>query len=603
MPIDAAIQKAGAEAAEQHDSGADAASQSSTTPVVSSASQNDATEPAAKDGPQERGAGGLAERVGAEEQEKAPALGAGGTSPAVKEPAPDEAPTVGRGGGGGKVAGAAAAVPAAGAAGQVMLLAMIINWLKGLMFQLMAIAANLWNLALGLLLAMGKAAFGAVIGVGTAISSAVGGAVSAVVAGVASFAAGGVVITLVVVSSVMMIDSGNAVAMRDSTVGCQVVAKRALDKVDGSDTNVDASTLANAKTIYSVLSAWGMPDENIAGIIGNWDAESHIDPTSVQGDFDSPQVMSDAKKQKATDTDNGIGLGQWTFGRNANLRGYADALGKDWWTLETQLGFMVSDAEGLDARVVKLMISESKGTPSDAALYFHANWERSADTPQMAERRATYATKWMGLFSGWTKNEALAQSILAQAGTTVTGANTARANAVRSDCRSVGNAALTMKEGGLTLEEATALMADYKVNGEAFLQARYPSGGPDDCGYGKADNCVAFSTYFVNKYTSFQKYAPGNGIDIAGRMAEMMGKQLTKTPTVYSVASGPGSGPEGHTFVVLGIQGDQAVIGEAACGTNHKGTRAYLRPLSSITNGDWVFVDVADLITEQPAAA
>lgn len=533
--------------------------------------------------------------------DKAVALGAGGSS--VAAPAPGTDNGMSNGGGAAKAAGVAAAVPAASVAGQVMVVAMFINYLKGMMMTLAALAANVWSMAFGLLLAGVKGAVGAVMGIGTAVSSVVGGAVSAAAAGVASVTAAITVGAVVVGGIVVGITGTGAVAQRDGAIDCGVTATRALSVVEGSNGSVDEKTLSNAKTIYGVLSAWGMPDENVAGIIGNWDAESGVDPTSVQGYFESPQVMSDEKKTAASDTDNGIGLGQWTFGRNAKLRTYADGFAKDWWTLEMQLGFMISSAEGSDAGIVKGMIAATQGTPGEAAIYFHNKWERSADTPTMAQRRADKATKWMGMFSGWEKNQTLADSILAQAGTSVDGANSTRSQAVRADCLGVGTASLTIKEGGLNLEEATELMALYKTEGETFLQSRYGAGGPGDCGYGKADNCVGFSTYFVNKYTSFQRYASGNGIDTAGSMARAMGKPLTKTPTAYSVASGPGSGSEGHTFVVLGVQGDQAVIGEAACGTDHKGTRARLRPLADLTNGDWEFVDVTDLITAEPAAA
>jgi hypothetical protein len=209
----------------------------------------------------------------------------------------------------------------------------------------------------------------------------------------------------------------------------------------------------------------------------------------------------------------------------------------------------------------------------------------------------------MGMFSGWSQDQALADSILAQSGTTVTGANSSRAQAVRAECLGVGQASLTMKEGGLTLDEATELMALYKSEGNDFLSDRYGAGGPGDCGYGKADNCVGFSTYFVNKFTSFQQYANGDGVDTAGRMAEMMGKEVTNTPTAYSVASGGGSSAYGHTFVVLGIEGDQAVIGEAVCGTNHAATVARLMPLSALIDGGWEFVDVTDLMVENAAVA
>lgn len=370
-----------------------------------------------------------------------PALGAGGTSLAAEQPEDDGGGvSVSNGASGAaKVAGAAAAVPAASMAGQALVFAMFINYLKGMMMTLMALASNLWNLAMGLLLAAGKAVAGAIMTVGTAVSTAVGGAVSAAVAGSAAVISGTVAVVIVVASSIFTITTGSNIVMRDSPlVDCTVHATAALENVEGSEGAVDEKTTANARTIYSVLAAWGMPDENVAGIIGNWDAESGIDPTSVQNHFSSPHVMSDQKRSAATNTENGIGLGQWTFGRNANLREYADTHNEDWWTLNIQLGFMLSAAEGSDADIVKDMIASSKGSAADAALYFHEEWERSADTAEMAKRRATYANTWMGLFSGWDKNQALADSILAQAGTTVDGANNSRAEAVRSDCKPVG---------------------------------------------------------------------------------------------------------------------------------------------------------------------
>lgn len=544
-------------------------------------------------------------RPSSDQEEAGPQLGAGGTSVAADPAEDDEGADVKRGPNTStKAALAGAAVPAAGAAGQLMMAMMFLNWLKGLLMNLLAMAMNLWNLAMGLVLGLVKGVVGAAMSVGTAVSGAVGGAVSAAVAGATTFTAGGVAVVILVVSVVATVTDGGAASQRDAVrQQCTVVAQTALDKVDGSNGDVDAQTMVNAKTIYSVLSAWGMPDENIAGIIGNWDAESGIDPTSVQGDFSSPQAMTDAKQSEARNTDNGIGLGQWTFERNTALRSYAEGHSVKWWELATQLGFMVSPAEGGNASVVRTMIATSQGSPAEAAYYFHDNWERSADTAAMKARRAASADKWMGLFSGWTKDQGLADSILAQAGTTVTGANTARATAIRSDCRSAGAGAITAKAGGLSLDEAKALMEQYKIDGEEFLDTKYGAGGPGDCGYGKADNCVGFDTYFMNKFTSFDRYAPGNGIDQAGSIANLTGKTTTKTPSVYSVASGPGTGAAGHVMVVLGIEGDQAIIGEAACGTNHAGTRAYTRSIASITNSDWTFVDVSDLITTTPASA
>lgn len=529
-------------------------------------------------------------------------LGVGGTTAAAPTENADDQP-VAPGGGAKLIAGGVAAAPAAAAGAQILVLLTFINYLKGLALAALALAQNLWNLAMGVLLAITKNVVGGVMAIGGAVSTAVGGGISAVAAGVTAVTAGTTTVVIVVVSAVTMIQDSTNFAMRDGELAsCTVEATRALDNVEGSEGDVDQQTLLNAKTVYSVLAAWGMPDENVAGILGNWDAESGVDPTSVQDIFNAPHRMTDEKLSAATNTDKGIGLGQWTYGRNAALRNYAAGHGADWWTLESQLGFMISPAEGSDAEIVKGMIQTSQGTPSTAAIYFHDEWERSADTAEMAKRRATAANKWMALFSGWTLDHTLADSILVQAQTTVGDANSGRVETVRSDCRSIGPAGSLTKEGGLNLEEAQRLMALYLKEGEAFLQTRYGAGGPGDCGYGKADNCVGFSTYFVNKYTTFQQYPFGHGIRTAHSIAEMTGKKTTKVPTAYSVASGPSSVPEGHTFVVLGIEGDQAIIGEAQCGSNHVYTRARMMPLSELTNGNWNFVDVSDLMTDNTAA-
>lgn len=550
-------------------------------------------------------AGGSGDGKKAGDQEAAP-LGAGGTSEAGDDG--DKGSGGGLSGGKmGKGAAGAAAIPAAGAAAQLMILMMFLKLLKGFMLMLGALLANLWNLIWGAIVAAAKAVVGFFMGIGGAVANAFGGAVSAVTSAVL----GGGIFFL---SGLLAIGGiGSAVAQRDGStaqrdggaaVSCEVDAQQAMSEV-GGDEPVTGTNLENAKTVYSVFSAWGMPDENIAGILGNWEAESGVDPTSVEGIFDEPYRIG-SRKQSAWDSGfshmpylngdpSGIGLGQWTRGRNTNLLAYADKHNADWYTLEIQMGFMISADEGSDAEVVKHMIANSIGSPGDAALYFHDNWERSADTASMAQRRVDAANKWMGLMGGWTEDKALADSILKQAATTVGGANESRRKAIQADCRdaeSKGSVSLT--KGGMTLEEAQVLMDLYLKEGDSFLDGRYGSGGPGSCGSDHAMNCVSFTTYFTNKYTSFQQYAPGNGVDTAQSMASMMGKELSNTPTAYSVASGPGTGPAGHTFVVLGVTDKEIILGEAGYCSNRGSVRTM--PIEEATSGKWEYVDVTDLM-------
>jgi hypothetical protein len=541
-------------------------------------------------------------------------MGAGGTG-AAQEPGQEDGGVGKASGGGMKVAGAAAAVPAAGAAAHLMFAMMILNWLKTMMFAAMAMLMNLGSMILGAIVAGVKFVFGGVMAAGAAVSSFVGGAISVAAGAFATVTATAMVIGVGVVSVISGV--GNDTAQKEGPLfDCSVNVVAAVDATDPALVGEsDAQTEANAKLVFGVLSAWGMSDENVAGILGNWDAESGIDPTGVETVFGEPFSLG-PKKQAAEaagfDVDQvapdygaeypavdllGIGLGQWSNGRNTQLLDYAtSANNSSWATLETQLGFMISTDSG--APVIQYMIATPIGSAAEAAVYFHHEWEKSADTSMTAREDA--ANSWFAQMGGWEKNQALADSILAQSGSTVGDADGALVSNAKENCQTdTTTVSAGLQDGGMTLEEAQAFMENYKSVGEAYLVDTFGAGGPGDCGFGKADNCVGFSSYFIHKYTSVKQYVNGNGIDTAGSLAEKTDRETSTTPTVYSVFSKPTGSPEGHTGIILGIDGDTVIIGEAACGTNHEGTRAYARPLSDLSTGGWVFTDTTDLLVDE----
>lgn len=565
-----------------------------------------------------KGPSGAAANVAKNAAKDVVKMGAGGTSPA-RRPGDDkdsESPKSEGGSGGsgvGKAAAGVAAVPMAGAAGQLMFAMMILNWLKSMFFAAMAMAANFINMLIGGLLMVGKAIVGGAMAAGAAVSSFVGGAISAATGAVATVAT---TVMVVGVGAVSIVSStGNDTAQRDGGLfdcGQDVIA--AMESNDpGPVGDASANTEANARLVFGVLAAWGMADENIAGILGNWDAESGIDPTGVETVFGEPFALG-PNKQAAEDAGFdvdvvdpeygaqypgvqllGIGLGQWSNGRNTQLLDYAENAGdSSWATLETQLGFMISEDSG--APVIEQMIDEAIGSPEEAAVYFHDEWERSADTSMAARESA--AAQWFSQMGSWEANQSLADSILAQTGTTIDEANENRVSAAQASCQTSDETLTSgLAEGGMSLEEAEALMETYISEGDAVLAEAFGAGGPGDCGFGKADNCVGFSSYFVWKFTSFKQYAPGNGIDTAESLAGLTDRETSTTPSVYSVFSTASGSPEGHTGVVLGIEGDTAIIGEASCGSNHAGTRAFTMPISEMDG--YVFTDVSDLLTDE----
>lgn len=159
--------------------------------------------------------------------------------------------------------------------------------------------------------------------------------------------------------------------------------------------------------------------------------------------------------------------------------------------------------------------------------------------------------------------------------------------------------------GFSSVEEAdSAIMAKYRAisprsYGETTAGDNYLSSLniPDTSCSTDLENCVAFSTWFINTYTSKSVSLP-NGSDVVSSLVNNYGfEDLGTTPKVYSVfstASGStmcGSKPCGHTGVVLGINTDtkKIIIGEAGCGSGAAFTKAHEYNLNKFTGGNYTF--------------
>ncbi|MFF8914177.1 phage tail tip lysozyme [Streptomyces sp. NPDC015032] len=495
--------------------------------------------------------------------------------------------------------GAAAAPPAMG----VIMAMAFLNWLKSMFFAAMAMALNagklMWTLFVQVIKAIGHAIAAPFMAVGSFIANAAGAAlgitVAATVAPVAAAMSGAVaMVSAVALLGTVFTGVLNSTAQTEGNLnrnGAACVVNAGLTG-NGSGAAVPADVEKNAKEIYSVLSSWGMPKENIAGILGNWSQESGIDPTSVQNFPTGTYAMTPEKASAAQNTDNGIGLGQWTFGRNTQLRQYAKGKGVDWFTIKAQLAFMADGDNPGDVSVFKDMLKTSQGSPRAAALHFHEKWERSADGAAGLSTRGDNAEMWFGKMSGWSVDG----SIVGDVEDIVGGIIENIGNGIKTilgNCTTKGGTSVSLKDGGMTQEEAQALVDLFNKEGDKFLDDRYgDQGGPGSCGSNHAENCVSFSTYFVNKYTTFQTYPSGDGKETAYTIARETGKQMSSTPRAYSVGSGPGSGAVGHTLVVLGVQGDKVILGEAGyCAFMG---RVRVDSAARMAAAGWKFVDMSD---------
>ncbi|MDO5451470.1 MAG: hypothetical protein Q4F56_00050 [Candidatus Saccharibacteria bacterium] len=126
---------------------------------------------------------------------------------------------------------------------------------------------------------------------------------------------------------------------------------------------------------------------------------------------------------------------------------------------------------------------------------------------------------------------------------------------------------------GLTKEQAQKI-ADY-YNSDSVPNDESAGIPPKqrDCASAK-ENCVAFSAWFVNALTDVAKKGTnptrGNGLEVAGNLAADYDLKSGSTPKPFAVFSNPSgtkvNGSSNHTGIVVGVDGDEVITIEAACG-------------------------------------
>ena len=180
-----------------------------------------------------------------------------------------------------------------------------------------------------------------------------------------------------------------------------------------SDSNDDSATLTgsdNASKIWNFFKKKGMSDIAIAGIMGNMNQESGLDPANNSDAFTS---MSDEAYTKALDdgsrtreqfvadgsNGHGYGLVQWTWPDTKGLLyDYAKKKGKSVGDLQTQLEFLYDQmTEGSMKTQLYDRINKAK-TVEEAAQIFEEEYER-AGVPAM-ENRISYAQKYYDTYGG-----------------------------------------------------------------------------------------------------------------------------------------------------------------------------------------------------------
>ena len=135
--------------------------------------------------------------------------------------------------------------------------------------------------------------------------------------------------------------------------------------------------------------------------------------------------------------------------------------------------------------------------------------------------------------------------------------------------------------GGMNLAQAKefvkayhdAAMGKYK-NRHANVKFQGALVSEAGCSHGVLNNCVAFSQWFINKYTSAgPKWGhTANGVNMVDNVSQISGVKKGNSPRPYAIFSKSGPSSAGHTGVILGVDKDKkkVIVGEASCSLSYE---------------------------------
>lgn len=176
-------------------------------------------------------------------------------------------------------------------------------------------------------------------------------------------------------------------------------------------TLTEAEKQNNAVMIFNDLTSKGWNLNAIAGILGNMESESTINPGACQGGFGIPSGSTIYYS-------GGLGLIQWTSSPNA-LLWFANATGYNWYNGSIQCDLLnAADNSGITScgtgtplwgwiptgsyNISYSSYKQTSLSPEDAASAVLYNLERPADPGATVNTRRTQARKWYDYLSGST---------------------------------------------------------------------------------------------------------------------------------------------------------------------------------------------------------
>lgn len=165
----------------------------------------------------------------------------------------------------------------------------------------------------------------------------------------------------------------------------------------------------NEERIWNYLIEKGLSKAGAAGLMGNLNAESALNPKNLQNSYEKKLGYTDDSYTAAVDNGSyknfvhdsaGYGLAQWTYwSRKQNMLEFARAASKSIGDLEMQLDFLFKElTEGYKAVLNVLKTATTVRAASDSVLL---NYERPADQSEAVKtKRAGYGQTYYNKYAG-----------------------------------------------------------------------------------------------------------------------------------------------------------------------------------------------------------
>lgn len=219
--------------------------------------------------------------------------------------------------------------------------------------------------------------------------------------------------------------------------------------VDGGDAQT------NAKKVFYLYDALGVPKVNISGILGNYTVECKIDPTTIEGIYDEPYTLGPKKQAANSNLDSytlntlfplyartGVSIHKPTFkatdgkyypgiainsatGEGAKkLIDYANSKNAPWYSIELQLTFnltYVGTKNVVQYNYMTQQWNKPEASPSAAAITFGQRYEHGGISPYAkgilnSAKRESAAAEWYSQMTDWTSNLNYGYSLIKAAG-------------------------------------------------------------------------------------------------------------------------------------------------------------------------------------------